>query len=176
MMKKHVSIALVVALVLCVAVTYQVGFCQDSVKVTSTPSYYKFVGFSSITKTGSAGPRGMLDACTAKYGQGARMCTTQEILTSYQLPSNKPGTYGWVNPSNLNVQYRSKTDDYLAIDSPSGMTGTSSISEANAIADLNCDRWTVASENCYGLVIWGAQGSFWKATCNSSNPVACCNR
>lgn len=176
-MKKHVSMALAVALVLCMAVTAQIAYCESAdtyVRVTHTPNYYYFVGFSNITKTGSAGPAGMYEACKSKYGQGARMCTTQEILTSHQLPYNK-NKFGWVNPSHINIQYRSKTDDYLAIDSPSGMTMTET-NEANAIANLNCDRWTLASEYYMGLVIWGEQGSFWKATCNSSHSVACCNR
>gem|GEM_PF-3342856 len=127
------------------AITGRVAYGRDSGKVVSTPCYYRFVGFSNLTKTDSAGPRGMRDACTAKFGQGARMCTTQESHTSCQQPSNKPAILAWVNPSHINVQYLSQTDEFLAIDAPSGMIESSDLSGENAVAELK--RFIKATKN-----------------------------
>lgn len=177
-MKKHVSIVLVVVLMLCATVTHQVGYCQDSVKVTSTPSYYYFVGFSTITTTGRLGQAVMNNACKAKYGQGARMCTTQEILTSWQLPSAK-NKVGWVNPSQIQLSaYPESTTNnkWVAIDAASGRVAHGE-NPTEASGMLNCNGWTFyVEQDTTGTVLDGQTGSVLTSYCKDAISVACCNR
>jgi len=179
-MKKHVSIAVFVALVLSVTVIYLADYCNaaETVIVSKTPNYYRFVGFSATKTNGMVGPAAMNNACKEKYGQGARMCTTEEILTSWQLPSGS-NKYGWINPSQIQISpYPESTtsNKYVAIDSASGFV-TYGENPTEASGKLNCSRWTFPLEqDTTGIVLYGQTGSVATSYCSEANYVACCNR
>lgn len=177
-MKKHISIALVVVLGLSVIVTSQADHCDavETVNVGTTPEYYVFVGWSGSMKQGNAGLRAMNKACEDKYGQGARMCTSEDINKSWKIPAGTK--VGWVNPSNITLgQFQS--GDQWAIDGPSGMRRTSTnLDSFLAEERLSCRKWSTSNINCQGLT-WHCgweNGTFRYMDCYYALPVACCNR
>ncbi len=183
-MKRHVSIALAVALVLCVTATYQVDHCGagpvETVVVSRTPNYYNFVGFSDSTRAGDVGLRAMNKACEDKYGQGARMCTSEEIKKSWKNPFSIIVTHGpaWVNPSNITMfqDVEPSSPCRGAIDGASGYAiRVAADSQGwNPEDMLHCVGWTVKSSTCTGLVFNSGTMSFGSTWCNLQTLVACC--
>lgn len=177
-MKKHVSIALVMALALCMTLTYEVGNCDavETVNVGTTPEYCVFVGWSGVVKQGNAGLRAMNKACEDKYGQGARMCTSEDINKSYRIPTGNKS--GWVNPSNITIG-EFQSGDQWAIDGPSGIRRISTNSDYFLAEEkLSCRKWSTDNINCQGLT-WHCgweQGTFRYFDCSYAMPVACCKR
>jgi len=103
-MKKLVRFVTVLGLILCFGANLHGGNFPNPgsapVNVTSEPCCFHFVGYSSGTTVGSKldGIFGMNTLCQASFGSSARMCTTEEYLTSPQLPSPTPPVNGWVAP------------------------------------------------------------------------------
>ena len=55
-----------------------------------------YVGFTTATFDGAAGPLGMSRGCAAEFGDGARMGTYAEILATPNPPAMIPGQWAWV--------------------------------------------------------------------------------
>jgi hypothetical protein len=176
-MKKRISIGLFMVLFLSVTVTYQVGYCEDiaPVRVTSTPSFYKFVGFSTGTTSGMVGQPIMNNKCKSQFGMASRMCTTQEILTSPYLPHGE-NTSGWINPSHIQLLFMpdaQTSEDWVAFDAASGLLAYG-WNVALALAKLNCGGWTTTLDTVTGALFSAAKGSIISSNCSSVKHVACC--
>lgn len=127
----------------------------------------QYVGNSTaILRTGGAGILELNEECVASFGPSARMCTSQEIIQTFNSVSPDPDipvretsfvTRQWVSPTIV-------AGSSSAIDA-SGLTATG--------AQLTCNGWANATSTFKGLTI-DDNGRFSTQPCNGARQVTCC--
>jgi hypothetical protein len=121
-------------------------------------------GPNSSPRSGGAGIIELNDECVLTFGDGARMCSSLEIIRTFQsgtIPERDTG------PATQNRKWVA----------PSIVAGSSTAIDASGItasgAQLTCNGWSSASSTFKGLTI-DTDGKFTLQTCNSLRNVACC--
>ena len=123
---------------------------------TSHP--FQLVGFTANTLTGGAGALQMSRECWLEYGDGARMCSSIEVLETTALPAQGIPGFAWVRPTFQ----------------PTGSTESVDASGRKRHSNsLTCDSWTFSHAQFSGLTV-NAAGGFHLETCDVGRPVACC--
>jgi hypothetical protein len=113
-------------------------------------------------RSGGAGLLELNDECVATFGDGARMCSSLEILQTLQtdtLPVRDTGSNSrkWVAPAIV-------AGSSNAIDA-TGIAGTA--------AQLSCNGWSSQASTSKGLTI-DQDGRFTTQPCNAPRQIACC--
>jgi hypothetical protein len=119
----------------------------------------QFVGRSTDTFNGSQGVLTYSAACQADFGPGHRMCTSEEILNTVELPALTGGP-SWVRPT------------FAPVGGLALVVDMSGVGE-NSTALLSCQGWNDANSAFKGVTV-DAGGSFELLGCNGSRTVACC--
>ena len=145
---------------------------------TGGPLVYRFVGVTENRTSGGPGQIGMNIKCQAEFGDGARMCTTEEFyktgMAEYLIGPS------WINASVADVKL---------IDLPSGditwliitTTGQAATSYPFCAGcdpmgnntSWNCHHW----ENAYGPdmgTVITSSGRFATVSCSWDNFIICC--
>ena len=141
-----------------------------SVEVTNLPgpggacAPFQLVGFTAATFTGGQGVLGFTRACQAEF-PGSRMCESQEILATTQLPSTLSGN-AWVQPS--------------IVSEAAGAVVDASGAQQSAM-EMTCFGWSHNLAGAGGLLV-DAAGRFTPsrhlppagALCDTAHAVSCC--
>ena len=123
------------------------------------PLRYQLIGYSEEWYQGNFGLLKMTRVCDREFGEGARMCSSVEVMESTgQVPL--PGVGAWVRPVLVGDPYR-HTD----------ASGVSAISPEHGIS---CDGWTSDSLDFRGGLLLASNGGFRLTFCYSPYSIACC--
>jgi len=108
---------------------------------------YELVGFSSAMFNGGRGMFTYTRACQEDFGWQARMCESQEVLRTTDLPADLVGS-AWLRPSSLPDM--------------SGVPGSAQL--------LTCTGWVGTGS---GLTV-DDTGGFSSRDCTTPQAIACC--
>ena len=122
----------------------------------------QFVGRTTDAFNGAQGVLTYSVACQTDFGPGHRMCTSEELLDTVDLPTLTGGP-SWVRPTFVPAGGGSSA---VFVD----ISGVSSASNSSLFA---CNGWISANSAFTGLTV-DAGGSFDLLACNASRTVACC--
>lgn len=127
-------------------------------KLIGTPACPdQWVGVTSVAFDG------ITTRCRADFGPGARMCKSDEILTSDTLNFNAIPAQGcWLRPSGRPI--RNGNGSLVALDE-SGDAAQPTVFSSRG--------WEASAQPDYGLVLRDT-GGFELLVCEAARPVACC--
>jgi hypothetical protein len=120
----------------------------------------QFVGRTTDTFNGAQGMLTFTQACQADFGPGHRMCTSEEILNTVDLPTLAGGP-SWVRPV------------FAPVAGGVGFIVDMSGVGENSQALLSCQGWNDANSAYRGVTV-DAGGSFELLGCNGGRTIACC--
>ena len=131
--------------------------------VDALDANFRFVGFSTDMVTGITGFAGMAAACTAKFGFGARIATTMEVM---EIPIFVDGAIAeaWVQPVLTHAFFNGIEIERL---------DASGWSTSGTRATVNCRGWATDSAGFAGLTVTGDALAIELQTCDTALPVAC---
>jgi hypothetical protein len=126
----------------------------------------ELVGYTAITRTGSAGVLVFNEDCDNAFpGVGAHICTSGDFIRG-NLPTRPtdPGANAtnWIAPSPVGTLVAGTV---ITLIDQSGKTGTP--------ANFTCDGWASAAATVTGLTA-NDKGTIVLAACNGSRNIACC--
>ena len=116
----------------------------------------ELVGFTIATTVGGIGLFGMTKLCQAEY-VGSRMCTSEEIMKSINIPELPSDSYAWVQPVIISTD---SSRNYIDL---SGIKGY----------QITCNNWSIGNASNSGFGV-NHIGQFIRPSCNEIIPVACC--
>ena len=116
---------------------------------------FQLVGFTTNTVVGDAGVLQMSRECWLEFGDGARMCTSVEVMETTALPGQSGSPPGWVRP----------------VYAPHRGTGYLDASGYKAGLTVTCEGWATLVGS--GMAV-SPTGAFSARACNALTPVACC--
>ena len=122
----------------------------------------QFVGRTTGTFNGSQGVLAYSAACQTDFGPGHRICTSEELLNTVDLPALAGGP-SWIRPTFVPVGGGSVA---VFVDMSGAISSSSSV-------HLTCDGWSYSQSGFTGLTV-GASGEFELLACNAGRTVACC--
>jgi hypothetical protein len=129
------------------------GVVGNAAEAQVSCSEAELAGFTSARYTGDFnGIFNTTAACQAKFGPDTRMCTSNDVMNTLNIPGGMSGE-AWVRP--------------VSVD------GTVDASGISSVSGLNCTLWNSSSGSASGLVTNG-NGWFWVRACDSHLAVACC--
>lgn len=147
---------LVLTLALALVVFGLASEAEAKKKVKPIPTVMTvFLGFSEDTARGDGGQLPLHRICAAEF-EAARMCTSQEILTSPTMPDDLGGAAAWVHP-------------VLVPDASTSGVDVSGAAPNNPRA-LSCEGY---SDDGTGLTV-SSMLAYTPAPCAVERPVACC--
>ena len=127
----------------------------------------EYLGPSDGTGDGDTGVLGFNELCQATYGDGARFCTSQDVLRSGSPPA-ATNAVQWVMPT-IVASVIDSLDWVLVID----ITGQNIAMRTSRRGELSCRGWSNAVDSMFGLTMT-SRGSFETLHCASDLPAACC--
>ena len=119
----------------------------------------ELVGFTTATTTPNVGLFALTQLCQAEY-LDSRMCTTEEVMKTVNIPVLPDDTVAWIQPIIVS-QYNEVVRDISGI----GLRTGSSY--------LSCAGWSVSYLGDYSLNISNL-GIIGYSSCANTHPVACC--
>jgi hypothetical protein len=121
----------------------------------------QFVGRTTATFNGGQGVLTDTAACQTEFGPGRRMCTSEELMNTVDLPPLTGGP-SWIRPK------------FVPVGNGSSVAVSGDISgPVRQSRGLSCNGWINASSVVGGLVVLDG-GQFNVVDCNGINTIACC--
>lgn len=131
---------------------------------------HQFVGFSAAETEANVGIGGMIEICQAEIPD-SRLCSTREILESLD-PTPPTTDTAWVlGEYEILLNPTSVIEPFLWREKYSGNGEATDLITALRVG---CEQFISPSSD-FRTVVWGGtSGLFFRTSCDSSRPVACC--
>lgn len=126
----------------------------------------QYVGNSDDRRSGGGGILELNEECAESFGDRARICTSQEIILTFQSLNTVPP-----------IPERDTRAEVRKWVAPSIVAGSSTGIDASGLtaagSQLTCNGWASISSTFKGLTI-DDSGRFSTQACNTTRLVACC--
>ena len=119
----------------------------------------ELVGFTTATTAPNVGLFAMTNLCQVEF-LDSRMCTSEEIMKTVNIPELPTGTVAWAQPVVTGAFHETAM---IRVDISGLMR-----------SDLNCDGWTSTNTEHDGLIVTDIGKIDILGCYNRQLPVACC--